>query len=350
MENLGSFHSGSIYQSPSRTQDPTLSEPIDLESADDPVKLRKAALRNMALAGSNLSSTNERTSSSILPPPPDLPFYSKLKPISPVRRALMRDLMEETRRTLHYNPYTLVDLGKEPNLGLPMVYVNAVYEPYEYDLESEPELFREEIYECLGWALLDTAADCCYVCCDAVDITLERTKRYGGYFTIQYVSYLTDRLIRFAGVEGLVVEATAKLVNRESLPNHAKGINIIIGQRVFFFTKSALTFSACLNVLRYSLIRQCIAPEIRICSTDGLISSNMSTLLSSRRHGEVMMRKLLPSLYWRVFLIKCLLFASRYIGIYIDRYDYLLLSETQLWISDRKILSSLAMSEMKVRV
>jgi len=114
-------------------QDPTLSRPIDLESADDPVKLRKAGLRNMALAGfplrhsANLVLADERPASSNLPPPPDLPFYSKLKPISPARRALMRDLMEEIRRTLHYNPYTLVDLGKEPNLGLPMVYVGKCH-------------------------------------------------------------------------------------------------------------------------------------------------------------------------------------------------------------------------------
>jgi len=33
------------------------------------------------------------------------------------------------------------------------------------------------------------------------------------------------------------VEATAKLVNRESLPNQANGISIIIGQRVLTFPK-----------------------------------------------------------------------------------------------------------------
>jgi hypothetical protein len=131
-ENVDSLDSVSIYQSPSLTQDSTLSNFIDLESADGPMRLRKAALRNMAIAGfllrrsSNLDPANERPSSTSLSPP-NLPFYSKLKPISPARRALMRDLMEETRRTLHYNPYTLIDLGKEPNLGFPIVYVNAVY-------------------------------------------------------------------------------------------------------------------------------------------------------------------------------------------------------------------------------
>ena len=70
---------------------------------------------------SNLVLADERAGSSNLhPPPPSLPFYSKLKPISTAQRALMRDLMEETRRTLHHNPYILVDLGKEPNLGLPI--------------------------------------------------------------------------------------------------------------------------------------------------------------------------------------------------------------------------------------
>ena len=111
------------WTSMSLTQDPTL-KCIDLESADEPVKLRKAALRNMALAGfplrriSDLLLVDERPSSPNVPPP-DLPFYSKLKPISPARRALMRDLMEETRRTLHYNPYAFVDLGKDPILSFP---------------------------------------------------------------------------------------------------------------------------------------------------------------------------------------------------------------------------------------
>jgi len=155
-ENVGSIDSDSISQSSSATtQYPTLSKSIDLESDDDPMKLRKVALRNMALAGfplcsiSDLLPADERPGSSTLPPP-DLPFYSKLKPISPARRALMRDMMEETRRTLHYNPYTLVNLGKEPNLGLPMIYLNAVYEPSEYDLEKEPDVFREQSYECVG--------------------------------------------------------------------------------------------------------------------------------------------------------------------------------------------------------
>lgn len=137
-ENVDSIDSSSIDKSPSLTQGPTLNKSIDLESADDPEKLPKAALKDMAFEGfplphsSNLVLADERAGSSNLhPPPPNLPFYSKVKPISTARRALMRDLMEETRRTLQHNPYILVDLDKEPNLGLPMVYVNAVYEPYE---------------------------------------------------------------------------------------------------------------------------------------------------------------------------------------------------------------------------
>ena len=155
-ENVDSIDSDSISQSSSATQYPTLSKSIDLESVDDPMKLWKVALRNMALAGvplcgiSDVLLADERPSSSTLPPPPDLPFYSKLKPISPARRALMRDMMAETRRTLHYNPYTLVNPGKEPNLGLPMIYLNAAYEPSEYDLEKEPDVFREQSYECVG--------------------------------------------------------------------------------------------------------------------------------------------------------------------------------------------------------
>jgi len=64
---------------------------------------------------SNLALADERLSSSNLPPP-DLPLYSELKPISPARRALMSDLMEESHHTLLYNPYNLMDLGKELNL------------------------------------------------------------------------------------------------------------------------------------------------------------------------------------------------------------------------------------------
>jgi hypothetical protein len=204
VEIKDSFDSGIIHQSPHLTQDSTSSKPIDLESVDNPMELRRAVLRNLALAGfpihrsSNMILADESSTSSILPPPPDLPFYSRLKPISPARRTLMKDLMEETRRTLHYDPYALVDLAKECNLGLPMIYVNAVYQPYENDLEMEPELFQEESYDCTGWAVLDTAADCCYVCCDAIDISLAREKRYGGYFTIQYVFYLTNKLTIFS--------------------------------------------------------------------------------------------------------------------------------------------------------
>ena len=53
--------------------------------------------------------------------------------------------MKEGRRTLHYNPYNLVDLGKEPNLGLPMIYANA----FEHDLEKESEIFEEKSYDCV---------------------------------------------------------------------------------------------------------------------------------------------------------------------------------------------------------
>ena len=110
-ENVESFDSGTaMYQSQALTQDPNLSKSIDLESTDDPVKLRRAALRNMALTGfplhrsSNLALAEQRPSSSNLPPPPDLPFYSKPKRMSPARRALIKDMMEEGRRTLHYDP------------------------------------------------------------------------------------------------------------------------------------------------------------------------------------------------------------------------------------------------------
>lgn len=154
-ENVDLFDSVSIYQSPSLKQASTLSRFIGLESVDDPMQLRKAALRNMAIAGFPLRRSSNPVLGDECPgstsiSPPDLPFYSKLKPISPARRALMRDLMEETRRTLHYNPYTFVDLGKEPNLGLPIPYVNAGYEPYEDGLELEPEIFGAESYECVG--------------------------------------------------------------------------------------------------------------------------------------------------------------------------------------------------------
>lgn len=132
-ENVDLFDSGWIYQLSSLTQDSTLSKFIDLKSEDDPVQLRKAALRNMTTAGfplhhcSNLVLADERLRSTSLPPPPELPFYSELKLISPTRRALMRGLMEETRRTLDYNPYALVDLGKEPNLGINMIIGQKVF-------------------------------------------------------------------------------------------------------------------------------------------------------------------------------------------------------------------------------
>jgi len=69
-------------------------------------------------------------------------------------------------------------------------------------LEKEPEIFGEQSYDCVGWAVMDTAADCCYVCCDIIDITLDTAQRYGGYFTIQYVSYLIDKLTNLSGLLG----------------------------------------------------------------------------------------------------------------------------------------------------
>ena len=55
-----------------------------------------------------------------------------------------------------------------------MVYVNAIYELYEYDLEKEPHVFGKQSYECVIWALHHTGADCCYVCCDTIDISFDR--------------------------------------------------------------------------------------------------------------------------------------------------------------------------------
>jgi hypothetical protein len=78
-------------------------------STEAALKLRRAALRNMADFPlhriSNLVPAEERPSSSNLPPLPDLPFDSKAKPMSPARRALMKDIIEEARHTLYCNPY-----------------------------------------------------------------------------------------------------------------------------------------------------------------------------------------------------------------------------------------------------
>ena len=86
-------------------------KPIGLGSTDDPLQLRRAALRNLFIAGftlhrtSNLVLDERPRSSKNLPPPPELVFDSKPQPMSPARRALMKDMMEETRRTLDYGPY-----------------------------------------------------------------------------------------------------------------------------------------------------------------------------------------------------------------------------------------------------
>jgi hypothetical protein len=119
-----------------------------------------------------------------------------------------------------------------------LVRVDAVYEPFE-DMENDPETSHKDNYRCGGWALLDTAADCSYVCSDTIGVTLDIAKRYMGFFTVKYVSHSPAKLTiphgRFAGVAGLSVESVAKLVNRESLPNQAEGIinNLILGQKVF---------------------------------------------------------------------------------------------------------------------
>lgn len=84
-------------------------------------------------------------------------------------------------------------------------------------MEKEPEIFQEESYDYVGWAVLDTTTDCCYVCGDVIDIPLDRAKRYDRYFIIQYISDSIneiDHFSRFAEMEELIVEATAKLVNR----------------------------------------------------------------------------------------------------------------------------------------
>jgi hypothetical protein len=102
----------------------------DLGSMDS-LKLRRETLRTVALTGFPLYRTSNPVldrpaSSSGLPPPPNLPFNSQAQPVSPTRRALMKDLLEQSRRTLHYNPYTIVDLRRERTLGQGRCRLRAV--------------------------------------------------------------------------------------------------------------------------------------------------------------------------------------------------------------------------------
>jgi hypothetical protein len=38
---------------------------------------------------------------------------------------------------------------------------------------------------------------------------------------------------RFVGVDGIEVEAVAKIVSRSSMPNEAQGFDLLLGQHVF---------------------------------------------------------------------------------------------------------------------
>lgn len=100
-------------------------------SSTDAFKARRKTLKRIALTGFPLYRTSNPVldrpaSSSGLPPPPNLPFNSQAQPMSPTRRALMKDLLEQSRRTLHYNPYTIVDLRRERTLGQGRCRLRAV--------------------------------------------------------------------------------------------------------------------------------------------------------------------------------------------------------------------------------
>lgn len=72
--------------------------------------------------------------------------------------------------------------------------------------------FTKEEYPLKGMAVLDTAADVCYVCADLLDVEL--TQRVGGWFTFMYVLQNHELItsLRFRGVEGVQIFAVAIVI------------------------------------------------------------------------------------------------------------------------------------------
>jgi hypothetical protein len=71
---------------------------------------------------------------------------------------------------------------------------------------------------------------------DVCDVVFDQHRRLGAYLTFEYVAqslYVhADTFSRYVGVDGIEVEAVAKIV-RKSMPNEAQSFDILLGQYVF---------------------------------------------------------------------------------------------------------------------
>jgi hypothetical protein len=93
-----------------------------------------------------------------------------------------------------------------------------------------------DLYDAREWALVDSGADICIICCDLFGIESDAHERHPVYFAIRCVTLYGDMLMipsSFVGVGGPLVECQAKIVNRQGLPNAGAGVSIVIVQRVF---------------------------------------------------------------------------------------------------------------------
>ena len=128
-------------------------------------------------------------------PRPDITGYEP-KSISNERKQQMRPFMEEMQKTIDWNPFMAVDLGRVPNLGLPRIYITGRVEPYEDDLGRQPVGFKEVDFDC--WAILDTAADASIISSEYLGVNLARDQRCLAYFNVRYVSLICLKLITFS--------------------------------------------------------------------------------------------------------------------------------------------------------
>jgi hypothetical protein len=97
--------------------------------------------------------------------------------------------MEEMRKTIDWNPFMTVDLGRVPNLGLPRMYIAGHVEPYEDELGRQPVPFKE-FYDFNCWALVDTAADASLVRSEFLGVKLAHDQRCIAYFSVRYISLI----------------------------------------------------------------------------------------------------------------------------------------------------------------
>jgi len=93
-----------------------------------------------------------------------------------------------------------------------------------------------------NFALLDSGADICIVCDDVLGVKLDKPQ--GVYFAFKYFSSpftKSDLGASFIDIEGIQVDAVAKVVPRRSFPNNGVSVDIIIAQKVFFPIVAVLT-------------------------------------------------------------------------------------------------------------